>query len=118
MKGVTSASNGVQPETQYDLKQERSLSRRIIALLVVASLLLIGQSLYNLFNLQQVDESIITVNNTADSLEELAREIATPIADIRMLSMETVLAPNQARVDETKKRLEQRIGELETRLDE
>ena len=65
-------------------------------------MLLIGQSLYNLSNLKQVDQSIVTVHNTAGSLEELAREIATPVADIRMLSMETVLAPNQARVEETR----------------
>jgi signal transduction histidine kinase/CheY-like chemotaxis protein len=79
-------------------------------------LLLIGQSLYNLFNLRQVDQSIVTVHQTAGNLEELAREIATPIADIRMLSMETVLAPNQALVEETKQRLAQRIKELDSRL--
>jgi signal transduction histidine kinase/DNA-binding response OmpR family regulator len=116
MKGMTSRSQRIQSESQYDLKQERSLSRRIVALLIVASLLLIGQSLYNLFNLQQVDQSIVTVHHTAGNLEELAREIATPIADIRMLSMETVLAPNQALVEETKQRLAQRIEELDSRL--
>ena len=108
-----------QAATQGDgLKRERSLSRRIIVLLIIASLLLIGQSLYNLFNLQQVDQSIVTVHNTAGSLEKLAREITTPVADIRMLSMETVLAPNQGRVEETRQRLEQRIEELEARLAE
>jgi signal transduction histidine kinase len=119
MNGVTKGSDTDQTGTQEEeLKQERSLSRRIIVLLIVASLLLIGQSLYNLFNLRQVDQSIVTVHNTAGSLEELAREIATPVADIRMLSMETVLAPNQARVEETKQRLDQRIKELEARLAE
>ena len=116
MKDVTNASDRFLAESRYDLKQERSLSRRIIVLLIAASLLLIGQSLYNLSNLRQVDLSIITVQNTADNLEQLAREIATPIADIRMLSMEAVLAPNQERVEETKQRLDQRVGELESRL--
>ena len=116
MKDVTSGSDQILAESRYELKQERSLSRRIIVLLIVASLLLIGQSLYNLSNLRQVDLSIITVQNTADSLEQLAREIATPIADIRMLSMEAVLAPNQERVEETKQRLDQRVKELESRL--
>ena len=116
MKDVTNASDRFLAESRYDLKQERSLSRRIIVLLIIASLLLIGQSLYNLSNLRQVDLSIITVQNTADNLEELAREIAMPIADIRMLSMEAVLAPNQERVEETKQRLDQRVGELESRL--
>ena len=116
MRDITGIPDRIQTDSQYELKQERSLSRRIIVLLIVASLLLIGQSLYNLFNLKQVDKSIITVHNTAGRLEELAREIATPIADIRMLSMETVLAPNQSRVEETKRRLDQRIDELESRL--
>ena len=116
MKDVTNASDRFLAESRYDLKQERSLSRRIIVLLIIASLLLIGQSLYNLSNLRQVDLSIITVQNTADNLEELAREIATPIADIRMLSMEAVLAPNQERVEETKQRLDQQVRELESRL--
>ena len=113
MKGVSSRSGGVQADSQYDLRQERALSRRIVALLIVASLLLIGQSLYNLFNLRQVDQSIVTVKNTAGNLEELAREITTPIADIRMLSMEAVLSPNQARIEETNQRLDRRIVELE-----
>jgi signal transduction histidine kinase/CheY-like chemotaxis protein len=118
-KGMGQGPDTNQTETQeVELKRERSLSRRIIILLIIASLLLIGQSLYNLFNLQQVDQSIITVQNTANSLEKLAREITTPAADIRMLSMEIVLAPNQARIEETRQRLEQRIEELEARLAE
>ena len=116
MKDIEKASYSSQAESGYELRQERTLSRRISILLIIASLLLIGQNLYNLSNLDQVDESIVTVNNTADNLAELAREIATPIADIRMLSMETVLAPNRERVAETKRRLDQRIYELESRL--
>ena len=72
MNGVTKGmgQDTSQTESQeVELKRERSLSRRIIILLIIASLLLIGQSLYNLFNLQQVDQSIVTVHNTAGSLE-------------------------------------------------
>ena len=68
MSEVTGSLEKMLHGSQYDLKQERSLSRRIIVLLIVASLLLIGQSLYNLFNLQQVDKSIITVHSTAGRL--------------------------------------------------
>jgi signal transduction histidine kinase/CheY-like chemotaxis protein len=102
----------------YDLRQERSLSRRIFALLLIASILLIGQSLYNLSNLDQIDESIITVQNTSDSLEELAREITTPISDIRMLSLESVLAPSQTHLESTTRELDRRVEELESRLAE
>ena len=101
---------------QGGVRRERALSRRIIILLVVASVLMIGQSLHNLFNLKQVDTSIVTMRDSADNLDELARGIATPIADIRMLSMKSVLAPNQALVEETTERLDLRIRELELRL--
>jgi len=118
MSGVTPSSDNSQTESQYDLKQERSLSRRIVILLIVASLLLIGQSLYNLSNLNHVDQSIDTMRNTASSLEELAREIATPVADIRMLSMETVLAPNQTLMEATKRRLDLRVEDVAVRLED
>ena len=101
---------------QGGVRRERALSRRIIILLVVASVLMIGQSLHNLFNLKQVDTSIVTMRDSADNLDELARGIATPIADIRMLSMKSVLAPSQALVEETTERLDLRIRELELRL--
>ena len=119
MNNITEKQNDNPIETQEeDLQRERSLSRRIIILLIIASVLLIGQSLYNLSNIKQVDQSIVTVHHTAGNLEELAREIATPIADIRMLSMETVLAPNQALVEKTKQRLAERIKALDSRLEQ
>ena len=98
------------------IRRERALSRRIIILLVVASVLMIGQNLYNLRNLKHVDTSIGTMRDSADSLDELARDIATPIADIRMLSMESVLAPNETLVKEANERLDERVRQLEARL--
>ena len=95
------------------LRRERALSRGIIGLLVIASILLIGQSLYNLSNLQRVDDSITTVHGAASSLEELSREVTTPIADIRMLSMEAVLAPNRAMAEQIRQRLDERIKAME-----
>ncbi len=103
---------------QGGVRRERSLSRRIIILLLIASALMIGQSLHNLLNLNDVGRSIVTMRDSADRLDELAREIATPIADIRMLSMESVLAPNETLVAQTTQRLDERIRELELRLAE
>ncbi len=100
-----------------DLPQERSLSRRIVFLVAIASLLLIGQSIYNLSNLEHVDESIDAVHITAGYLEELARDVATTIADIRILSMESVLSPNQARIEATIGQLNEQIGVLESHLE-
>jgi hypothetical protein len=118
MSGPADDTTGPDAGGRGGVRRERSLSRRIIILLLIASVLMIGQSLHNLFNLKQVDISIGTMRDSADNLDELARGIATPIADIRMLSMKSVLAPNQALVEETTERLEQRIRELEARLTE
>ena len=104
---------GIREGSGVELSHERALSRGIIGLLIIASILLIGQSLYNLSNLDRVDDSITTVHRAASSLEELAREVSTPIADIRMLSMEAVLAPNQALADEIQLRLDKRIKGME-----
>ncbi len=106
----------IRSELQEDLRRERSLSRRIIVLLICASIILIAQSLYNLSNLEDVDQSIVTAHLTAGSLDALAQEIATPVADIRMLSMELVLAPNQTLVEQTQRQLDQRIDELDLHL--
>ncbi len=100
-----------------DNRQERSLSRGIFILLIIASVLLIGQSLYNLSNLDAVDDSIVTVHQAADRLEQFERKIITPIAGIRMLSMEMVLAPNKTLVSEIELQLDVRIDELEEELE-
>ena len=105
-----------QTATRNKLRQERALPRGIVVLLVVASILLIGQSLYNLSNLERVDQSITTVNKAASSLDELAREVARPITDIRMSSMEAVLAPNEELAQQTRQRLDKRIAALEYQL--
>lgn len=93
-------------------KKEKSLSQRIILLLIVASLFLIGQSLYNLSNLDNVERSIVTMNETTNKLSALSSSIATPIAKIRMLSMEIVLAPNKELIELAKQELEVSIASL------
>ena len=105
-----------QDKARADLRQERSLSRRIGMLVAIASLLLIGQSIYNLSNLEHVDESIDAVHVTAGDLEALARDIARAIAGIHILSMESVLSPNQERIEATIRQLDQEIDALDKRL--
>jgi len=106
----------VQERKADSLHSERALSRGIVALLLIASVLLIGQSLYNLSNLSRVERSIDTMHGAASSLDELARQISAPVADIRLLSMEAVLAPNENLLAQTRQRLEQRVNGLEMHL--
>jgi len=109
------ASGNEATASRLELKHERRLSRGIAALLLVASVLLIGQSLYNLSNLDRVENSISTMHRSAAILEVLATEIATPLADIRILSMEAVIAPNKDLAEDTQRRLQVLIDELELR---
>jgi signal transduction histidine kinase/DNA-binding response OmpR family regulator/HPt (histidine-containing phosphotransfer) domain-containing protein len=116
MSAINDNNGSVAGEHRRTMRYEKTLSRGIIFLLIVASALLIGQSLYNLSNLERVDKSIDTVHKAASRLDEVAREIATPIADIRMLSMEAVLAPNKNLLAQTQERLQRRIDGLEFQL--
>ena len=115
-KDLANAGNQERLNTPGKIKRERRLSHRIIILLMVASALLIGQSLFNLSNLQQVDNSIVTVHNTANRLAELAGEVAKPMADVRILSMQQVLAPNEALLEENQRKLSSAIDALSERF--
>ncbi|MEG3639182.1 response regulator [Magnetococcus sp. PR-3] len=95
---------------------ERRLSRRIMILLIFASIILIGRSLYNLSNLERIDQSIQTMNQATGYLDKMGREISAPIADIHILSMELVLAPNKSMVEQVEIKLDQHIQLLEERL--
>lgn len=112
-----STASGLENETTSSAKKwERSLSIRITALLVIATFLLIGQSAYNLSSIKAVDDSIDIVNKATFDLDNLSRNIRTPIADIRILSMEMVSAPNRERLDETKKRFDDTVETVENNL--
>jgi len=64
----------------HGLNKEKKLSRNIIFLILAALAILIIQSLYNLSNLNKVDDSIITMHNNANNLNVLANKISTPIS--------------------------------------
>ena len=96
--------------------RERAMSRRIIGLLIFASMVLIAQSIYNLSNLKRVDESIITVHETVAQLETMANRIAKPVADVRILSLQLALAPNADFVNRYSNAIDTLILELETEL--
>ncbi|KAF4515970.1 hypothetical protein B566_EDAN000207 [Ephemera danica] len=99
-----------------DWLRERALSSRIITLLLIASALLIGQSLYNLSNIKQVEQSIVTVHQTAGRLAEMASEVSKPMAEIRNLSMLQVMSPNQEILQQNQGQLDAQILALEVRL--
>ncbi|MCU7834079.1 MAG: response regulator [gamma proteobacterium symbiont of Taylorina sp.] len=103
----------VHSKNTYGLNKEKKLSRNIIFLILAASAILIIQSLYNLSNLEKVDESIATMRNNANNLNDLASNISTPISQIRILSMQMVLSPNKKLVYQVKKERDEKIKALE-----
>lgn len=105
-------------DTQKSVARERRLSRWIIILLLFASTVMIAQGLYNLSNLKKVDASIDEVYQTANRLDALARDITKPIADIRILSQQLVLSPNQAIALATEQELNITIDQVESRFEE
>ncbi len=96
--------------------QGNNFSRNIVLLLVLAVTILIIQSLYTLANLDDLDESIVAVNQAAGQLNELAEEITAPIANVRSLSMEMVLSPNQELVDATIQSIDRETEEINSVL--
>ena len=123
MTKISSETGVDESHSEGMVGSESALSRRIFILLIVAAAVLIGQSFFNLANLRQVDGSITTVRDAADRLDELSRDVAAPIAEIRMLSMESVLAPDESaskkardRLLEQRNAVDNRLAEWETRI--
>ncbi|GAA5316846.1 MAG: hypothetical protein AseanaTS_20500 [Candidatus Pelagadaptatus aseana] len=104
-------------DVQKGAERERALSRWIIILLLLASTVMIAQGVYNLSNLKKVDASIGSVYQTARKLDSLASDIAKPIADIRLLSKQLVLSPDEAMARETEAELEKAINAVASSLE-
>lgn len=101
---------------QERLAREKVMSTRVIGLLIFAFVILIGQSVQNLSNLDQVDDSIVTAHETVVKLDNLANRIAGPMADIRILSMQLALAPNHNLMEGYQKEIQEIKGELNEEL--
>jgi signal transduction histidine kinase/CheY-like chemotaxis protein/HPt (histidine-containing phosphotransfer) domain-containing protein len=116
--------NPLSTSDAHGVRRAQVLSRSIIGLLIFASVILMAQSLYNLFNMNRVEDSIDQVHVTVTKLDELANQINKPISDVRLLSLQMALAPNQKFVDELKEqiskdiqRIQHNIQILQTSLD-
>lgn len=79
--------------------KKKTLSYKILMAFIFIAIILILQSLFSLFSLNLANKSLITVHNSNVKVESFAREITMPLSNIRMLSMELVLAPNKQMVN-------------------
>ena len=88
---------------------ENSLLVRILLLFVLVLIVVAAQSVYSVKSLTAANESIDSVYQSMIHVEELAREISVPIAKLRMLSMELVLAPNMKIIRDINEKLESNL---------
>lgn len=77
------------------LLTEQTLPYKLLVWFTVITVILILHSGYSIRSLGSVDQSIVTVHETSLQVNQLNRQIVRPIVNIRMLSMELVLAPNK-----------------------
>jgi len=93
--------------------KENTLPYKIFILFISTSAILIAQSVYNILSLDSVDESIVLVHRSTIELEELSRKISMPMSNIRMLSMELVLAPDKKMMLSINKKIESKIDDMD-----
>ena len=81
---------------------DKVLSKRILALFILTSLILILQGIYNIYSLDGVNKSITQVYDSVDQVSTTSTGISLPISEIRQLSMSLVMAPNKTLREELK----------------
>jgi len=84
---------------------DKVLSKRILALFILTSLILILQGIYNIYSLDGVNKSITQVYDSVDQVSTTSTGISLPISEIRQLSMSLVMAPNKTLREELKSRV-------------
>jgi signal transduction histidine kinase/DNA-binding response OmpR family regulator len=92
-----------------NMPSKKALLYRIFIWFAVVLAVVIAQGIYSINGLDSVNRSINAVHQSIVQVERLAREIAQPVANLRLLSMELVLAPNQKIISETSRKVEVKI---------
>ncbi|GAA5213337.1 response regulator [Corallincola platygyrae] len=100
----------------FDSTSGQQLLRRVILILLLASGFLVTKSYFTLSNQAQVDQSISTMAHAVRQLEKLGRELARPMADIRILSMQRVTAPNASSLAATQQTLDTKVVEVDVHI--
>ncbi|TCI05506.1 response regulator [Corallincola luteus] len=108
-------NQSAQPEDK--IAKERVLLRRVVLLLIAAMAMLVIESVVNLSNQSQVDRSIATMQAAANRMERLANRLAMPLADLRILSMQMVTAPNAQAIADNGRLIDEKVQDLDQRLE-
>ncbi len=93
--------------------QDEGIIKKILVLFIIIFMILIVQSINTLSSQKSVNKSITSAHQAAVELERLIREISAPISNIRVLSMELVLAPDKKTVNILNKKLDENIPSID-----
>lgn len=92
---------------------ENKLLYRILLLFTLVSAIVIAMSIYSIQSLDSANQSIDSVYLSNVQVDKLAREILIPITNLRMLSMELVLAPNKTIISVLNKKIKSQINDVD-----
>lgn len=73
---------------------EDSLSKKILVLFITTTTVLIMQGLYNIYSINDVNNSIRQVHDSVFTVNRNNKEISNPVSDLRQLTMFLVMAPD------------------------
>jgi len=92
---------------------EKVLSKRILAIFLFTTTILVLQGVYNIFSLRGVNNSIAQVYESVNQVSATSSDITLPISELRQLSMSLVMAPSQSLRDQ----LEIEVSVLQGKID-
>ena len=97
-------------------KTDQTLVHRILSFFVVVCIIVVSQGFYSIKALQSANKSINSVNESNLQVEELLEEILHPMTNMRLLSMELVLAPNLKSIEKLNMKVKEQIKLIDAAL--
>jgi signal transduction histidine kinase len=92
---------------------DSALSKRILVLFIVTTVVLILQGIYNIYSLDGVNKSITQVYDSVDEVSSTSKGISLPISELRQLSMSLVMAPSKELREELKTQVIELIDQID-----
>ena len=93
---------------------DSALNRRVMTLLASIMIVVVVGKIYSINSFKNSIESVDKVNIANIQVADLTNEILNPLAELRLLSMELVLAPNKKNVDDVNYKLELQVENVDS----
>lgn len=93
-----------------------SLSKKILILFIATTSVLIMQGMYNIYSINDVNDSIRQVHESVDQVNHNNTELSYPISELRQLTMALVMAPDNNSKHEITKLIDKDIRMIDHTL--